>query len=306
MLINKFVKIRVPGSTSNLGPCLDTIGLAVKLYNIYTFTMDETVMGVNVTIKGFGADDVNKGYENLAYKGIQSVFNSFGIEIPGIRIEQDNEIPIARGLGGSSTAILAGIMAGFYFLGIEDVDDIILNRSVALDGFADNISPSFLGGLVVSTIVNGQVIYIKLPIHPIYKAVVYIPDIGIPTGQSRQVLPSSVSFNDAIFNIRSSALLIAALTTGSYEKLNVAMRDRLHQPYRAALLPSMFKIFDAALAAGACGVSLNGAGSGIIAFLVENEQEVAKSMVRTGIENGLGGYSLQLQFESEGAKIIET
>jgi homoserine kinase len=298
------ITIRVPASTSNLGSCIDTVGLALELYNTFAFTLDSTTKGVSVKIDGHGSSDVEQDCDNLAYRALASVYESFGLNSPGIHIHQNNGIPISRGFGGSATAILAGVMAAYEFLGKRASNEEIIARSVAIDGFTDNLTAALFGGMVVSTLEDGVTTYVRLHVPSQLKAVIYVPDMIMPTGKSRQVLPKQVSFNDAVFNIRASTLLIAAFATGSFDKLKFGMRDRLHQSYRATLLPEMNLFFEAALNAGALGVALNGAGSGILAFVLEDGQRVAQAMSKAGLLCGLGGYALQLNVEDNGAKIV--
>lgn len=300
--MGKLIEIRVPASTSNLGPGFDTVGLAVELYNTFTFKpcLDDLV----ITIEGHGAEELETGPDNRTYRSFATVFHSFGTDVPPAHIHHHNEVPLARGLGGSATAVLAGVMAAYAFLGKEPTTDEILAQSTKIENHPDNLTPSLVGGLTVSIMKPGSIVYLKVPVPPQLTSVVYIPGVPMLTGQARQVLPKQVPLEDAVFNLQALAMFVAAMATGSLDKLAMAMEDHLHQPYRTRLLPGMNDVFKAALDAGACGVALSGAGSGIFALVVDSADEVAQAMTEAGGRYGLGGYSLVLPIQREGAKIL--
>jgi homoserine kinase len=299
--MSKFVEIQVPASTSNLGPGFDTVGLAVELYNTFTFELSGELL---VSIEGHGAKELEVGADNRTYRSFSAVFRSRMQDVPPVHIHHNNGIPLARGLGGSATAVLAGVMAAYTFLGEKPTIDDILAQSTKIENHPDNLTPSLVGGLTVSVMVPGRITYLKVPIPPGVRSVVYIPDMPMLTGQAREVLPKRVPIEDVVFNLQALAMFVAAMATGALEKLRLGMADRLHQPYRAALLPGMNELFGAALDAGAYGVALSGAGSGIFALVGDNADAVAEALSEAGSAHGLGGYSLVLPIEHEGAKIL--
>jgi homoserine kinase len=298
------IEIRVPASTSNLGPGFDTIGLALELYNTFVFTTGPEVDGTSITIEGQGAGALETGSDNRAHRSMAAVFDSFGLKVPPVHIHQYNEIPLARGLGGSATAVLAGVMAAYAILDKDPAVDDVLAQSTKVENHPDNLTPSLVGGLTVSTMEPGHITYLKVPVPSQLSCVVYVPDVPMLTDKARQVLPQKVPFEDAVFNVRASSMLIAALATGSLEKLSIAMQDRLHQPYRVPLFPAMNEIFEAALGAGALGVALSGAGSGIFAFVVDNPRGVGQAMKLAGDAHELGGSSRLLPIQHDGATIV--
>ncbi len=299
--MSKLIEVRVPASTSNLGPGFDTVGLAVQLYNTFIFKPSDDLL---ITIEGHGAEEIETGPDNRTYRSFAAVFDSFGADVSPVHIHHHNDIPLARGLGGSATAVLAGVMAAYAFLGEKPSMDEILAQSTKIENHPDNLTPSLVGGLTVSIMKPGRIVYLKVPVSPQLVSVVYIPDVPMLTGQARQVLPKQVPLNDVVFNLQALAMFVAAMATGSLDKLAMAMEDRLHQPYRVSLLPGMKSLFKAALDAGACGVALSGAGSGIFALVAGNADEVAQAMTEVGGAYGLGGYSLVLPIQREGAKIV--
>ena len=297
-------RIRVPASTSNLGPGFDAIGLAVGLCNEFLFERLDS--GVEIFIEGEGASVLNCGDENRTYRAFQAACQAIGRATPGVRIRQHNAIPLARGLGGSATAVLAGTMAAFLFHEREPKTSLILDQSFTIEDHPDNITPSLVGGLTVSASDNGHLAYVKaIPPHDL-TTVTLIPDRDLGTRAARQVVPQQFSRDDMIFSVRGAGMIMAALATGQLTHLSLAMRDRLHQPYRAPLLPGMMEIFQAALDAGSPGVALSGAGSGIFAFAyARNERAIGKAMEKTAARFGMESYSLYLPIDNEGARIDE-
>jgi len=296
------VEVRVPASTSNLGPGFDAMGMALTLYNEFLFERLES--GIQILVRGEGAECLKEEASNRTYQAFCAANQALRRETPGVRIVQHNRIPLARGLGGSGTSALAGTLAAFLFAGVEPESERILAQAVRVEGHPDNVTPSLVGGLTVSALDGPRVAYVKV-IPPVQlTAVVLIPDRPLDTGLARQVLPGQYAREDMIFNIRGAAMVMAALATGQLEHLALAMRDRLHQPYRAPLLPGMANIFEAALEAGALGTALSGAGSGILALSrPDRALTVGQAMQEAARRHGMGSYSLQLSIDTEGAQI---
>ena len=298
------VELRVPASTSNLGPGFDTIGLAVQLYNDFRFERIDS--GLEVIIKGEGAGVLERGPANRTYRAFSAACKLVGCDVPGLKIVQHNAIPLARGLGGSGTAVLAGTIAAFLFAGVEPETSRVLDQSFTIEAHPDNLNPSLVGGLTDSVINGSHVVYVKVIPPANLTTVTLIPDCGLETGAARQVVPHQFSREDMIFNIRGAGMILAALATGQLDDLALAMRDRLHQPYRVPLLPGMPEIFQAAVDAGSPGVALSGAGSGIFAFAyVHNEKAIGEAMKAAAAQFGMNAYCLYLPIDNEGVQIVD-
>lgn len=299
------VEIKVPCSTSNLGPGFDAIGLALQLYN--TFRFERLSHGLEITIEGEGAGQLETGSGNRTYRSYAAVFDALGVAPYPVRIHQHNEIPLARGLGGSATAVLAGVVAALVLLGQEPKVDDVLGYGTLIENHPDNLTPSMVGGLTVSFWEPGRIVYVRLDPPQELTSVVLIPDFGLETGEARKVLPGQVPLADAVTNLRGSAMIMAAVAAGEIDKLALAMRDRLHQPYRAPLLPGMHDIFQAALEAGSPGVALSGAGSGIFAFALKDRDPdaVGQAMVREAAVHGMSSTYLLLPIDREGTRITQ-
>ena len=298
------VALKVPASTSNLGPGFDTIGLALQLHNEYLF--ERTDSGVEIIIEGEGAAVLEHGRDSRTYRAFCAASKAVGIPVPGVRIVQHNAIPLARGLGGSGTAVLAGTIAAFLFAGIEPAVSRVLDQAFTIEAHPDNLNPSLVGGLTVSSAVGNHVTYVRVVPPPELTTVTLIPDRGLETGMARQVIPHHFSRDDMIFNIRGAGMVMAALATGQLENLAVAMRDRLHQPYRVPLLPGMNEVFQAALDAGSPGVALSGAGSGIFAFAyAHNAEAIGVAMKTAAAQAGINAYNLYLPVDLDGVQMME-
>jgi homoserine kinase len=205
-------------------------------------------------------------------------------------VRQINRIPLRRGLGSSAAACLCGIAAGARLAGVELSIDEILARALPFEGHPDNITPALLGGLTVSAIVDGRIVSARIRVPKHLMAIAVIPSLEIATKRAREVLPQQVPYQDAVFNLNRLALLMAGLTTDRLDLLAAGTEDRLHQPYRAVLLPGMEAIIDEGRQAGALAVFLSGAGSTLLALVTGDGDEIGRRMSERwrrefGIEN---------------------
>jgi homoserine kinase len=278
--------------------------LAVELYNEFLFERIDAEL--EIILEGEGQRVLERGPDSRTYRAFKAAYQAVGRQPPGVRIVQHNGIPLARGLGGSATAVLAGTLAAFLFAGDEPDLSRVLDQSFTFETHPDNLTPSLVGGLTVSVDDGGHVVYVKVIPQPELTTVTLIPDRPLETGAARQVVPTRFSREDAIFNIRGSGMIMAALATGQLEHLALAMKDRLHQPYRVPLLPGMMAIFQAALDAGSPGVALSGAGSGIFAFAyAHNAQAIGEAMKACAARYDMDAYNLYLPIDNDGLQIVD-
>jgi len=284
-------RVRIPASTANLGSGFDTLGLALTLYNEVELT-DEGE-GVQLLVEGEGKSALEKaGAQNLVVRAVQVTLGDLGVRLSGLRVRQINRIPLRRGLGSSAAACLGGIAAAARLANVEFSTDEILARALPLEGHPDNITPALMGGLTASAIVADRVVSAKVPVPEPLKAVVVIPTLEIATRRAREVLPKQVPFEDAVFNLTRLALLLTGLATNRLDLLAAGSEDRLHQPYRAALLPGMDAILEEGRRAGALAAFLSGAGSSLLALVSEDGDEIGRRMGERwrrefGIENSV-------------------
>lgn len=273
------VIIRVPATSANLGPGFDVVGMALNLYN--TVEMAPEPSGATVVeVTGEGADILLRSGSKLMVDAARRVFSAAGARQTGLLIRQHNRIPLFRGMGSSAAAIVGGMAAANELLPEPLPVKKILQLATEMEGHPDNVAPALFGGFVASCAVDGEVHYACMESPAALKLVVAVPSFTLPTKKSRQALPRMVPLADAVFNIGQVALLVAALCRGDLTALSHAMNDRLHQPYRSALIPGLEKVFSAAQSAGALATVLSGAGPAVISLVSENEAAVGAAMHR--------------------------
>ncbi|MGI6604239.1 MAG: homoserine kinase [bacterium] len=271
--------IRVPATTANLGPGFDTLGLALELYNYLEVKVGGSSGLPTIIVRGEGQEELPNNEQNLILKALKRAFAHRALTPPELHCQLVNNIPIARGLGSSAAAIVAGLLAAQELLPVPLTQEELLDLACELEGHPDNVSAALLGGLVISCRdSNGKSHFLKVHLPESLKVVVAIPDFQISTQEARRVLPNSLTHHDAVFNVGRTALLTASLLTGDLSALTLALQDRLHQPYRSALIPGMEEVFKAARDAGALGVALSGAGPSIIAFAQDDLEAIGKAM----------------------------
>jgi homoserine kinase len=196
----------------------------------------------------------------------------------GIDVTAEGNIPIARGLGYSST-LRAGIIAGLNELSATELSrGDIVHLVTQLEGHPDNASPAVLGGFTVSGIMNKQTRCIRFEVDPSLKAVTLVPDFQVRTSAARKLLPKEFSRADAAHALNRSALIVAAFASKKYETLRGVFDDRFHQPCRLQLIPQLDRVVSAGVDAGAIGGFLSGSGSAIICLAARNLEEVGAAM----------------------------
>jgi homoserine kinase len=262
MKIVRRAKVRVPATTSNLGPGFDCLGLALGLYNEVTAELYDKRGPIEVVVEGEGAEKLPKDETNLIARAAKTL----GGCDQRVVFRATNRIPLARGLGSSAAAAVAGLFAGDKLLNLKTPPDQLLRYAAVMEGHPDNAAPAALGGFVLSVKGARDFQTHSLPFHKDLCAVVCSPDFELATKEARAVLPPTVMREEAVENVSRVSLLVDALARGRWSDLGEAMRDRLHEPYRAKLVPGLHKVCDAARAAAPCGAALSGAGPSVLAL----------------------------------------
>ena len=296
------IRVQVPATTANLGPGFDSLGMALKLYNIVE--MQQIREGLIIEVFGDGASSIVRNESNIVYQAAVKLFNQVGYKPSGLKIRLTNQIPVCRGLGSSAAAIVGGIIAANVLSGSKLDSSALLTLAAEIEGHPDNVAPALMGGMVVSTAAEGEVHCVKIQPPAGLKTVVAVPDFKLSTKAAREVMPNQVAMQDAVFNVGRTALLVAAMCQGDLSKLTYAMEDRLHQNYRASLIPGMKKVLAAAKLAGAKGVVLSGAGPTLIAFADNNFDLIARVMRETFRENGVIAKAMVLEPSPTGASTL--
>ncbi|MDO5307241.1 MAG: homoserine kinase [bacterium] len=285
------VSVKVPASSANLGPGFDCLGLALPIYN--TITIEETVLpgtGVEINILSENENsldettflNVPKDENSIIYKAVELLYNSIGQEPTELKINIQTGIPIARGLGSSSSVIVGGLLAANKLLGSPADEAALLAIATEVEGHPDNVAPALLGGFVLSCQEeDGTVSYCKLDWPKEWDITVCIPDFELSTNISRSVLPEQVPLQDAVFNAKHLALLIQAVNLKDEKLMKIALRDKLHQPYREKLVPGMKEIMEAFKhEEGILGCVLSGAGPTMLVISHKYDLDKIKSTVK--------------------------
>ncbi|MGH7368652.1 MAG: homoserine kinase [Candidatus Rokuibacteriota bacterium] len=292
------VRVRVPATSANLGPGFDALGLALALYNEVTI---EEADDLAVIVEGEGAGRLDGGAKNVVARGVALGFEAAGRPFRGARLRCVNRIPLSRGLGSSAAAWVGGLIAANALLG-EPLDrDALVTAAARAEGHPDNVAAAVLGGLTVSCADGARVAAVSLPVPREIEWVVLLPDTEGSTREARAVLPESVPRADAVFNVQRASLLLAALGAGRADLLDLAMQDRLHQPYRRRLFPWMEAVAVAGRRAGALGCVLSGAGPSMLAAVRGSGADVARAMEQALWGAGIGGRGLGLAVDAAGA-----
>lgn len=258
------ITVRVPATTANIGPGFDSMGCALALYNYITC---EVLPAGKLVITGCPEPYQNE--ENLAVQGYRAVLKRLGLPDEGLSLTIEAEIPVCRGLGSSAAMIAGGAAAANLLHGSPLPPAELLEVTNEIEGHPDNLAPAIYGGLTASLVEDGKPRTVKLPLSPTLRWVAAIPDFELSTHLARAVLPKEVAFVDAVYNASHVAVLVGALGRGDRELIAMALRDRLHQPYREKLIPEYNKVKTAAEQCGAIAFCISGAGPTLLALTDE-------------------------------------
>jgi homoserine kinase len=288
------VAVRVPATSANLGPGFDCLGLALDIW-------------ATITVSDEGPSPSSSDpMATMALTAARRVYERAGSEAPRhLSASYEGDIPIARGLGASAVARAGGVLAANVLLGEPFEREALLALATDLEGHADNVAPALFGGLQVSVIDSDRVLHASVPLPDGLSAVLFIPELRMPTRESRKLLPSELSRQDAVHNTGRAALLVAAFAQSRFDLLDAATQDRLHQKPRSKLFPAMFAIFDAAKAAGAHCAYLSGGGSTICALASENLQGIADAMQEAAHNRETPGETRITRPTEHGAEIVQ-
>ena len=271
--------VNVPATTANVGPGFDCLGAALSLYNSFVFTpLESGPEPYRIKVRGREAARVKTDASNLVYQVFCKFFQQLGQTLTPVQIDIDLEVPLARGLGSSATAIVAGLVGANALAGSPLSTAEMLQMAIAIEGHPDNVVPALLGGCQLTAIANQSDWEIcPIPWCDRVVPVVAIPEFELSTQEARQVLPDRYSRADAIFNAAHLGLLLRGLETGEENWLRAALQDRIHQPYRKSLIPGYDAVGAAAIAAGAYGLVISGAGPSLLALTGQEKAEAVRS-----------------------------
>ncbi|NPV57234.1 MAG: homoserine kinase [Anaerolineae bacterium] len=296
------ITVRVPATTANLGPGFDCLALALDLWN-------ETVIevggnAVDLTIRGEGAQHLPTTQSNLIIRAMKKFLASTNHPFPsGLSITCNNQIPTSSGLGSSSTAVLAGILAGNALIQRPLAQDVLLRMAARLEGHPDNVAGALLGGLVLVGQDDQRVRARNIPLPQLnWKVVVILPDFRLSTQDARAVLPQKIGLDQAVYNLSRASFVQEAFRAGDLDLLRWAMHDRLHQPQRLRLIPGAMSALFAAEKLGAAA-ALSGAGPSLVAFCDHAQDEIIAAMTDAFQNAGLGSRHFILDISRLGASV---
>ena len=262
------IRISVPATSANLGIGYDTLGMAVSLYSHFTFERAD-----ELTITGCPKEFRNAN--NLVYVSLVDALAEWGEEPFGVSIDIQTEVPVARGLGSSSTCVVAGIMAAAALTGHTVTREELVAMATRVEGHPDNVAPAILGAAVCSFTPDGRLPRcLRYNVSDRLRFVTVIPPYEVHTSEARKVVPQEVPLSTAVWQMGRVAGLTRGLETGDASLIADANDDRLQEPYRRALIPDYDAIRETCLEGGAKTMWISGSGSTLMA--VTDDTIVAK------------------------------
>ena len=294
--------IQVPASTTNLGAGFDALGLALQLY-LRVEIEESHGRDSSFTIQGEGAEDLPTGAENLIARVMRRVFEGEKIPSPSLRFHVANQIPIARGLGSSAAAIVAGIGC---FEAVADQElsaEKFFRYAFEFENHPDNITAARYGGFTVSCVGRaGQVTFSRTPVLDPLEILLTVPEFHIETEKARAAIPNELTLGDAVFNIQRSALTVAAFLKKEFFLLRESLLDKVHQPYRAPLIPGFEEVLalNEESVPGLIAVCLSGAGPSVLAFAEGHGEDIFGRITQIFRRHGVNCRRFNLLVDNQG------
>ncbi|QWT17831.1 homoserine kinase [Collinsella sp. zg1085] len=253
------IRITVPATSANVGVGYDTLGLALTLFAHFDIEAAE-----ELTISGCPA--AYQGPDNLVYSSMCTAWKTWGVAQQGARIHIASEVPFARGLGSSSTCVVAGVLGAAALAGLKLSAAELLRVATLIEGHPDNVAPALLGSLVCSfTGADGTVQSLSYTVHPDLNFVAMIPSYEVKTEDARRVVPQEIALATGVAQIGRAAGMIRGLETGDEALLRAANHDLLHEPYRQALIPEYSAVRDICQQTNMATLWISGSGPSLLA-----------------------------------------
>ncbi len=298
-----------------MGPGFDCFGIALSIYN--KVTIEELVYpdkGVQINVYS-EENDTNSSIQtiptdesNIVYKAIELLYNYVGQSPPALKINIEANIPVAKGLGSSASVIVGGILGANKLLGNPADEAALLSVANEIEGHPDNITPAFLGGFNFSSAEeDGSILYKKIEWPQKWQFILCIPDYELATQISRSVLPEKISIQDAVFNLKRSAMFIEAIHKQDAQLMKYALDDRIHQVYRSRLITGFDRLkTDLQTIPGVLGTVVSGAGPSILVIYEQNNnlEEIKSAINSVWKEIGLKALVKKVDIDTQGAVII--
>ncbi len=298
------IRLKVPATTANLGSGFDTLGMALNLYNIFTVTEILPEGEYRSEVWGEGVDILKDVRKNMLVTSYLKACDEWGLSPKGFAFESCNAVPLNRGLGSSSTAVVAGVTLANIISGANFPEAELLRVMTKIEGHPDNVVPCYIGGMTVSCWDGESLRYVRLPALPEdLNVIAAVPDFEVHTEDARRILPESVPFRDAVFNVSHASILCAAWAMGRWDLLRVGMEDRLHQTHRAKLFPGETgeKFFSEIANHPDCvATAISGSGPTMIAIVHGPAAKLSEAMCRIFTEGGAASHFFVLNCAPSG------
>lgn len=292
------IKVKVPASTANIGSGFDTLGMALNLYN--TFTFEEIPEGLEIV----GCEEKYNNEDNLIYLSLRKALDEMDHKISGVRITVESDIPVSGGLGSSASCIVGGVIGANELAGRPFSKEELLKVATSIEGHPDNVAPAIFGGLVVSIMNDEDVIHNTIDVADGLKFVALISDLCLSTKEAREALPKEITLKDGIFNVSRVSLLISALSNGKFDLLEYGLQDKFHQPYRSKLIPDFEDIMALCKKHNALGTFLSGAGPTIMVIIDEDNEDFVTELEKDLKSMKSNRKIKEMTMDLEGARCI--
>lgn len=293
--------VRAPASSANLGPGFDALGLALDIWN--TITVEPG--GERVVVRYDGDAEGLNGHENYSVRAMRLLAGDYGRALPPFTMTCRIDVPVARGVGSSAAAIVAGLIAGNQLLGLGLDREALYRRAAHMEGHGDNVGAALYGGAILAAPGMPRPLLLTDGVSLGLVAVLFIPQVTGPTWVARGELPQQVPLADAAFNLGAASGLAMGLHLGDLGAIAAGMHDRLHQPPRSRLYPHLLPMMEEARGAGAIGACLSGAGPSVLALATPDRAEaVRQALAATAEEVATPGSSEIVNLSASGAELL--
>jgi homoserine kinase len=279
---DKALHLRLPATSANLGPGFDALGLAMALY----LTIDATPAGeFHIDATGRNADLCARLDDNLILTTYLDVLANAGVFASRLHLKLHNEIPLGMGCGSSAAALVAGVLLANHFGNLNWTDQQILEEACRREGHPDNVAACYLGGMTASCVTKDGVVTATCGHDLDWNLLLALPSASLSTKKARALLPERYSREDAVANIQATALLVAAFAQNRGYLLHTAMRDRLHQPYRAKACPLLQLLLPLTGSDNVLGVALSGAGPSVLLITANPAPSALDDAIRRAVND---------------------